>query len=55
MLVDAILHRDFIVQQTAVLLTAAMVPALNLAIDLVYGVLDPRIRYSQGAGTGEGL
>jgi len=29
-----------------VLLTAAIVLALNLVIDLMYGVLDPRIRYN---------
>ena len=46
MLIDAILHRDFIVLQAVVLLTAAIVLALNLVIDLMYGVLDPRIRYS---------
>lgn len=46
MLIDAIIHRDFIVLQAVVLLTAAIVLALNLVIDLMYGVLDPRIRYS---------
>ena len=46
MLIDAIIHRDFIVLQAVVLLTAAIVLALNLVIDLTYGVLDPRIRYS---------
>ena len=46
MLIDAIIHRDFIVLQAVVLLTAAIVLALNLVIDLMYGVLDPRIRYN---------
>lgn len=46
MLIDAILHRDFIVLQAVVLLTAGIVLALNLVIDLMYGVIDPRIRYS---------
>ena len=45
-LVDAIIHRDFIVLQGVVLLAAATVLVLNLVIDLFYGVLDPRIRYS---------
>ena len=45
-LIDAIIHRDFMVVQGAVLVAAAVVLALNLAIDLFYGVLDPRIRYS---------
>jgi peptide/nickel transport system permease protein len=44
-LIDAIVHRDFVVLQGVVVLTAAVVLVLNLAIDLVYGILDPRIRY----------
>jgi ABC-type dipeptide/oligopeptide/nickel transport system permease component len=31
--------------QAVVLLIAAVVLTLNLVIDLLYGVLDPRIRY----------
>ena len=46
MLIDAIIHRDFIVLQAVVLLTAAIVLALNLIIDMLYGILDPRIRFS---------
>jgi peptide/nickel transport system permease protein len=45
MLIDAIHHRDFVVIQAIVVLVAAVVMFLNLAIDLVYGMLDPRIRY----------
>jgi peptide/nickel transport system permease protein len=45
LLIDSIVHRDFIVIQAVVLLIAAVVLILNLVIDLVYGVLDPRIRY----------
>ena len=45
-LVDAIIHRDFIVLQGVVLLAAATVLVLNLVIDMFYGVLDPRIRYN---------
>ena len=45
MLIDAILHRDFVVIQAVVVLVAAVVMFLNLVIDLVYGILDPRIRY----------
>jgi peptide/nickel transport system permease protein len=45
-LVDAIIHRDFIVLQGIILLTAAAILLLNLVIDLFYGVLDPRIRYN---------
>jgi dipeptide transport system permease protein len=45
-LIDAIIHRDFVVIQAVVVLVAAVVMFLNLVIDLLYGVLDPRIRYS---------
>ena len=44
-LIESIIHRDFVVIQAVVLLTAAVVLTLNLIIDLVYGILDPRIRY----------
>ena len=44
-LIDAIIHRDFVVLQGVVVLTAAVVLFLNLVIDLFYGVLDPRIRF----------
>jgi ABC-type dipeptide/oligopeptide/nickel transport system permease component len=45
-LIDAIIHRDFVVVQGVVLLAAAVVLLLNLVIDVLYGILDPRIRYS---------
>ncbi|MCK9487405.1 MAG: ABC transporter permease [Dehalococcoidia bacterium] len=42
----AILQKDFAVAQSLVLYTAGAVVFLNLAVDLAYGWLDPRIRYS---------
>ena len=45
LLIDSIVHRDFIVLQAIVLLIAAVVLILNLMVDLLYGVLDPRIHY----------
>ena len=44
--VDAILSRDFPVVQGVVLLVACVVTLVNLSVDLLYGVLDPRISYS---------
>ena len=44
-LVDAIIHRDFVVLQGIILLTAALILVVNLGIDLMYGIIDPRIRY----------
>ena len=46
LLIDSIIHRDFVVLQAIVLLIAAVVLTLNQIIDLAYGLLDPRIRYS---------
>ena len=45
LLIDSIIHRDFVVLQAVILLVAAVTLTLNLIIDLLYGVLDPRIRY----------
>jgi peptide/nickel transport system permease protein len=44
--VDAIFIRDYPVVQAAVLVTAVIVVLTNLFTDLLYGVLDPRIRYA---------
>jgi peptide/nickel transport system permease protein len=41
----SLLQKDFPVAQTLVMYTAAVVVLLNLAVDLLYAVLDPRIRY----------
>jgi peptide/nickel transport system permease protein len=43
--VDAILARDYPVIQALILLTAGVYVLINLAIDLSYAFLDPRIRY----------
>ncbi len=44
-LLNGIRDRDWVVVQTIVFLIAAGVLLLNLALDLIYGFLDPRIRY----------
>ena len=41
----AILQRDYPVVQGCVLLVAVVFVLVNLAVDLLYGWLDPRIRY----------
>jgi len=43
--VSAILSRDFPLAQGIVLVVASMYVFLNVGVDIVYGVLDPRIRY----------
>lgn len=47
LLVDAIRNRDYPVVQGAILVIATLYTVLNLAVDLSYAVLDPRIRYSE--------
>ncbi|WP_251976882.1 ABC transporter permease [Salinicola avicenniae] len=43
--VDAILSRDYPVIQGLILVTSGVYVLINLAIDLSYALLDPRIRY----------
>lgn len=45
LLVDSILARDYPVVQGAVLLIAVSFIIVNLLVDLIYGLIDPRIRY----------
>jgi len=42
--VDAINNRDYPIVQAVVMLVAAIYVLLNLAVDLVYGIIDPRVR-----------
>jgi len=44
MTVNAVLQRDFLVVQGAVLVIAAAFVLINLAVDLLYAVVDPRVR-----------
>ena len=46
LLIDSIFHRDFPMIQAIVMIIAVMVLALNVALDLVYAWLNPRIRYA---------
>jgi peptide/nickel transport system permease protein/oligopeptide transport system permease protein len=45
LLVESILRRDYPMVQGAVLLIAVSFIVINLLVDLVYGLIDPRIRY----------
>ncbi len=44
-LVEAILWRDYPIVQNLVMIIAIVVIFTNLIVDLLYGVLDPRVRY----------
>jgi peptide/nickel transport system permease protein len=43
---DAVIHRDYTVVQGTVFVMACVYVLANLAIDLSYALIDPRIRYS---------
>jgi peptide/nickel transport system permease protein len=42
----SIYQRDYPLTQSTILFIAVMFMTINLAVDMLYGVLDPRIRYS---------
>ena len=42
----SIYQRDYPLTQSTILFIAVMFMTINLAVDLLYGYLDPRIRYS---------
>jgi peptide/nickel transport system permease protein len=46
LVVDAIFFRDFPVVQTVLIFSATIFVLINLVVDLLYTVIDPRIRYS---------
>ena len=43
--VDAVLHRDYAMIMGSTLFYAAIVAVANLVVDLLYAVVDPRVRY----------
>jgi len=47
LLYEGITFRDFPVVQATVLLGGAMIVAVNLVVDVLYAVIDPRIRYGR--------
>lgn len=49
LVVDAILRQDFAVVQSFIMLSALVYVLVNLLVDILYGVIDPRVRQS-GAG-----
>ena len=45
-MVEAIGNRDYPIIQGLVLINIALILVVNLAVDLLYSVVDPRVRYS---------
>ena len=46
LLIDSVLHRDYTTVQAVVVVTTASVLILNLVLDVIYGWLNPRIRFT---------
>lgn len=46
LLVDSVIHRDYPVVQTIVVMLAGVISLMNLVVDMLYAWLNPRIRYS---------
>lgn len=46
LLVDSLTNRDYAVTQVGVILFASLFVMINLMVDVLYGVIDPRIEYS---------
>lgn len=44
-MVDAINNRDYPIIQSVLILTSGLYVLINLAVDLTYTLIDPRIRY----------
>jgi peptide/nickel transport system permease protein len=45
-LIEAVFHRDFTMIQAVIVIIGVAILTINLLVDLMYGWLDPRIRYS---------
>ncbi|TIL30352.1 MAG: ABC transporter permease subunit, partial [Mesorhizobium sp.] len=43
-MIDAIAKRDYVVVQSGLLIIALIVMAVNLIVDVLYAVINPRIR-----------
>jgi peptide/nickel transport system permease protein len=46
LMLNAINQRDYILVEGSVFVIATSYVLVNLVVDVLYGVLDPRIRYS---------
>jgi peptide/nickel transport system permease protein len=45
LIIDGIYSRDYAVVQAGICLVSAIYIAINIGVDLIYGLLDPQIRY----------
>jgi ABC-type dipeptide/oligopeptide/nickel transport system permease component len=51
LVVESVQRKDYAVVQTFILLAALVYVLVNLAVDILYGVIDPRIRLTRGVRT----
>ncbi|GAX90070.1 ABC transporter permease [Effusibacillus lacus] len=49
LIVESIFSRDFVTVQGAILVSALLVVAVNLFVDILYTIIDPRIKAGKGA------
>ena len=45
LMIDSILQRDFAVVLASIIITAVAIFVMNILIDIIYAILDPRIWY----------
>jgi peptide/nickel transport system permease protein len=48
LLIDAVQRRDYPVVQGMTIFIAAVFILINLLVDVLYGIVDPRVRYGGG-------
>jgi peptide/nickel transport system permease protein len=48
LIVESVFKRDFVTVQGAILVSAVLVVVVNLVVDLLYAVIDPRIKAGKG-------
>ncbi len=51
LVVQSLQHKDYVIMQTFILLSAIVYVGINLGVDLLYGVIDPRIHIAGTAST----
>ena len=49
LIVESIYNRDFVTVQGAILVSALLVVVINLVVDILYVIIDPRIKVGKGA------
>lgn len=49
LIVESVFKRDYVTVQGAILVSALLVVVINIIVDLLYAVIDPRIKSGKGA------